>query len=68
MQECRQAYERLSSEAQYSVKQRCPEDLAMRSDSEAFMRAIYSITGESRPRAASWEGGSTSGVHFNHPE
>ena len=68
LQECRQAYERLSSEAQYTVKQRCAEDLTTRSDSKAFMHAIYSITGESRPHAASWEGGCTSGADLSHPE
>ena len=50
-------YERLSSEAQYRVKQRCAEDEAVRTHSEAFLNAIYDITGQGRPQQQPDEGG-----------
>ncbi|CAL5228192.1 g11277 [Coccomyxa viridis] len=48
--ECRRTYERLPSEAQYRVKQRCAEDEAVRTYSEAFLNAICDITGQGRPQ------------------
>ena len=56
MQECRRTYERLPSEAQYRVKQRCAEDEAVRTHSEAFLNAIHNITGQGRPQQQPHEG------------
>lgn len=56
VQECRRAYERLPSEAQYRLKQRCAEDKAARTRPEAFQRALYSITGQGGPQQAHTEG------------
>ncbi len=56
LQECRRAYERLSPEAQYRMKQRCAEDKGVRYNSNAFLRAIKSITGQGRPQPPYLEG------------
>ena len=56
VQECRRAYERLPSEAQYRLKQRCAEDKAVRTRSEVFLRKIYNIKGLGSPQQAHTEG------------
>lgn len=56
VQECRRAYERLPSEAQYRVKQLCAKFEAVRTYPEAFMNAIHDITGRSRPQQQPDEG------------
>ncbi|CAL5228198.1 g11283 [Coccomyxa viridis] len=50
--ECRRAYERLPPEAQYRMKQRCAGDKTVRTNSKAFLHAIYSTTGQGRPQPA----------------
>ena len=56
LQECSRAYELLSREAQYRMKQRCIEDKAVRTKPEAFMLAIESITGRKRRQTSPTEG------------
>ena len=56
VQECRHAYERLPSEAQYRLRQRCAEHKAVRTGSKAFLHAIHSITGQDSPQQAHTEG------------
>ena len=45
LQECRRAYEKLPSEAQYRVKQMCAEDASVSTNSKAFMHAVHGVTG-----------------------
>ena len=48
------------------MKQRCIEDKAVRTEPEAFLHAIYSITGQKRPQPAHIEGGHI--LHLCLPE
>ncbi len=57
VQECRRAYERLPPEAQYRVKQLCAKFEAVRTYPEAFMNAIYDITGQGSPQQQPDKGG-----------
>lgn len=46
LQDCRRAYERLSSEAQHSVKEICSQSSALRTHAKAIQQIIYCFSNE----------------------